>query len=171
MYLFYYWHIIAYNVALLSSVQKGESAISIHKSSLSWISLPPLYVITGSIDFDRYVSIFIFLQGFFGVLFYFFNDPLDCLVVCCLNSMCVVFEAFFYPCNLMDHGQKRQLIWIQYSGICRDLFCGLERWSILETIPSALEKNVCSVAFGWNFLCISVKSNCLICHLKQVFPY
>ena len=31
-------------------------------------------------------------------------------------------------------------------------------WSILENVPCALEKKVCSSAFGWNVLKISVRS-------------
>ena len=31
-------------------------------------------------------------------------------------------------------------------------------WSILENVPCALEKKVCSSAFGWNVLKISMRS-------------
>ena len=44
-------------------------------------------------------------------------------------------------------------------------------WSILENVPCALEKNVYFAIFGSNGLYVTVKSICLICHSKILFPF
>ena len=43
-------------------------------------------------------------------------------------------------------------------------------WSILKTIPCALEKNVSSAALGWNALKILIKSTYWVCSLGLLFP-
>ena len=44
-------------------------------------------------------------------------------------------------------------------------------WPILENVPHALEKDMCSTLLGWNVLWISIKSNLSKVSFKTMFPY
>ena len=72
--------------------------------------------------------------------------------------MCLCFLHF--SCNwyvVSKHcGQRRCLIWFQFSNLLRfDLWPKM--WSLLDNVPSALEKEVYFSAFEWNVLKISVR--------------
>ena len=75
--------------------------------------------------------------------------------------MCLCFLQFFFSCNwyLVSwcFGWRRCLIRFQFLILLRfDLWPKM--WSILETVPCAIEKNMYSSAFGWHVLKISMRS-------------
>ena len=54
-------------------------------------------------------------------------------------------------------GQRKCLIWFQFSWICGGLLC-VQSCGLSLTIPCTLEKNVYLASLGWKALYISVKS-------------
>lgn len=53
--------------------------------------------------------------------------------------------------------QKSYLVWFQPFTFAETVFWS-KIWSILETVPCVLEKNIYPAAVGWNVLCMSVRS-------------
>ena len=75
---------------------------------------------------------------------------------CCLDSLCLYFNRFFFSCHchliLLHCDQKRCLKWVHFFFNLLRLDLWPRMWSVLENVPCALEKKVKFVVLGWNVL-------------------
>ena len=105
-------------------------------------------------DFGLLCFHFLCLQVFFH-FFNFFNGSLIISNMLFHLHICVLFEFFSSSWFIVSQLEVAKDSWYHFNFT---RFTKASIWSVLETIPCTLEKNVCSTALGWIFLYLSIIS-------------